>query len=82
MGEIADRCEGRPRQEIAVESITRELRSKSDEELAFHADEPNIQPDVETERLSPEVSKWSMARQEVDISGDGEVVLKLVPASY
>jgi hypothetical protein len=41
-----------------------------------------IQPDVETERLSPEVSKWSMARQEVDISGDGEVVLRLVPASY
>jgi hypothetical protein len=38
MGEIADRCEGRPRQEIAVESITRELRSKSDEELAFHVE--------------------------------------------
>jgi hypothetical protein len=36
MGEIADRCEGRPRQEIAVEDITRQLREKSDEELAFH----------------------------------------------
>jgi hypothetical protein len=38
MGEIADRCEGRPRQEIAVESITRELREKSDEELVFHVE--------------------------------------------
>jgi hypothetical protein len=38
MGEIADRCEGRPRQEIAVEDITRELREKSDAELAFHVE--------------------------------------------
>ena len=37
-GEIGDRLEGRAHQEIAVESITRELRSKSDEELAFHVE--------------------------------------------
>jgi hypothetical protein len=40
-----------------------------------------IQPDFETQQVSAEVSKWRMAKQEVDISGDGEVVLRLVPAS-
>jgi hypothetical protein len=38
MAEIADSCEGRPRQEIAVEDIARQLREKSDEELAFHVE--------------------------------------------
>jgi hypothetical protein len=36
MGEIADRVEGKARQEIAVADITRELRAKSDAELMFH----------------------------------------------
>ena len=36
MGEIADRVEGKARQEIAVADITRELREKSDAELMFH----------------------------------------------
>jgi hypothetical protein len=47
MGEIADRCEGRPRQEIAVEDITRELRSKSDEELTFHVENSRWRTDDE-----------------------------------
>ena len=38
MGEIADRVEGRARQEIAVSDITRELREKSDGELRFYLD--------------------------------------------
>jgi hypothetical protein len=46
MGEIADRCEGRPRQEIAVED-TRELRSKSDEELTFHVENSRWRTDDE-----------------------------------
>jgi hypothetical protein len=36
MGEIADRVEGKARQEIAVADITRELGAKSDAELMFH----------------------------------------------
>jgi hypothetical protein len=38
MGEIADRVEGKARQEIAVADITLELREKSDSELMFHLD--------------------------------------------
>jgi hypothetical protein len=38
MAEIADRVEGRARQEIAIQDITQELRDKSDEELAFHVE--------------------------------------------
>src|ERR1700731_3313312 len=36
MGQIADRVEGKARQEIAVADITPELRAKSDAELMFH----------------------------------------------
>ena len=36
MGEIADRVEGKARQEIAVADITRQLREKSDAELVFY----------------------------------------------
>jgi hypothetical protein len=38
-----------------------------------------IEPDFETGQMPVEASKWKMAKQEADISGDGEVVLKLVP---
>lgn len=37
-----------------------------------------IEPDFETSQVPAEVSKWRMAKQEADISGDTEVVLKLV----
>jgi len=36
VNEIADRIEGKPRQELAVSDITRDLREKSDAELMFH----------------------------------------------
>jgi hypothetical protein len=35
-GEIADRIEGRARQQVEFADITAELRNKSDEELLFH----------------------------------------------
>lgn len=35
-GEIADRIEGRSRQQIEFADITAELRNRSDEELRFH----------------------------------------------
>jgi hypothetical protein len=36
MGEIANRVEGKARQEIAVSDLMGELREKSDAELMFH----------------------------------------------
>jgi hypothetical protein len=40
-----------------------------------------IQPDFETGQMPVEASRWQMAKQEVDISGDSDVVLKLVSAA-
>jgi hypothetical protein len=34
--EIADRLEGRPTQQLDVKDVTADLRSRSDEELAFY----------------------------------------------
>ncbi|MFY9644744.1 MAG: DUF5681 domain-containing protein [Terriglobales bacterium] len=47
MGEIANRVEGKARQEIAVSDITRELREKSDAELAFHLERSRWPSDEE-----------------------------------
>jgi hypothetical protein len=52
MAEIADRAEGRPRQEIAVEDITRQLREKSDEELVFHVENGRWPTDAELVALN------------------------------
>ncbi len=40
----------------------------------------HIEPDFESGQVPAEASKWRMARQEVDISGDTEVVIKLIPS--
>jgi hypothetical protein len=55
MGEIADRVEGKARQEIAVADITRELREKSDAELMFHL-EHSRWPEAEEELLPTDAS--------------------------
>jgi hypothetical protein len=40
-----------------------------------------IQPDFQMGKVSPELSKWMMAKQEVDISSGSEILLKLNPAT-
>jgi hypothetical protein len=40
-----------------------------------------IKPDFKTGKIPPELSKWRMAKQEVDISSGSEVLLKLNPAT-
>ncbi len=40
-----------------------------------------VMPDFQTDQISPEALKWKMANLEVDISGNTEIVLKLVPAA-
>jgi len=37
-GEIADRLEGRPTQQLDFNDVTADLRNRSDEELQFHLD--------------------------------------------
>jgi hypothetical protein len=39
-----------------------------------------IQPDFETGKVPADLSRWQMAKQEVDIASDSETVLKLSPA--
>jgi hypothetical protein len=39
-----------------------------------------IQPDFETGKIPAELSKWRMAKQEVDIPSDSQILLKLTPA--
>jgi hypothetical protein len=51
VSEIADRLEGRSRQQIEVADITAELRNKSDEELRFHL-EQNRWPTTRRRRCS------------------------------
>jgi hypothetical protein len=39
-----------------------------------------IEPDFfDTDRVAEDVSKWQMAKQEVDIHGNAEITLKLAP---
>ena len=38
-----------------------------------------IQPDFQAEGVPVETSKWQMAKQEVEINGDMEVLLRLIP---
>jgi hypothetical protein len=38
-----------------------------------------IQPDFQADRVPVEASKWQMAKQEVEINGDMEVLLRLIP---
>jgi len=45
--EIADRLEGRSRQQVEFADITAELRNKSDEELRFHLDHDRWPTDEE-----------------------------------
>jgi len=52
MGEIADRCEGKARQEIAVSDVTRQLREKSDEELKFYLEHGHWPEDAQVSRQS------------------------------
>jgi hypothetical protein len=40
-----------------------------------------LQPDFQTGKIPPELSKLRMAKQEVDISSDSEILLKLNPAT-
>lgn len=40
-----------------------------------------VQPDFNTGKVPPELSKWRMAKQEVDISSGSEILLKLNPAT-
>jgi len=54
--EIADRIEGRCRQQIEFADITAELRSKSDEELRFYLDNNRWPSDEEKTLLSGSVS--------------------------
>ena len=38
-----------------------------------------IEPDFDTGRIPEKVSKWQMAKEEVDIHGSAEITLKLTP---
>jgi len=40
-----------------------------------------IEPDFPSGQVPAEASKWRMAKQEVDISGDTEVVIQLIPSN-
>jgi uncharacterized protein DUF5681 len=54
--EIADRLEGRSRQQVEFADITAELRNKSDEELRFHLQHDRWPSDEEKALLSASVS--------------------------
>jgi hypothetical protein len=54
--EIADRLEGRSRQQVEFADITAELRNKSDEELRFHLQHDRWPSDEEKALLSAPVS--------------------------
>ena len=54
--EIADRIEGRARQQIEVADFTADLRSRSDEELQFYLDNNRWPDDSEKRLLAAPVS--------------------------
>jgi len=41
-----------------------------------------LQPDPDTEQVPPEITKWRMARKEVDITGDTQIILTLTPPEH
>jgi hypothetical protein len=61
MGEIANRVEGKAKQEIAVSDLTRQLREKSDAELLFYLGN-NRWPE-EDETAEPMVSQNATEEQ-------------------
>jgi len=58
--EIADRLEGRVRQQIEVADITAELRDKSDEELRFYLQHDRWPADEELQLLKQPVETTEM----------------------
>jgi hypothetical protein len=39
-----------------------------------------LEPDFETGLVARDAAKWQPVKREVDVTGDSEVVLKLVPS--